>query len=102
VPETRKKRVSRIQYTQEQKKERVIALCTHSGSAKKVAKKYGVSREALYDWKNNLLGKEGHRILSKRKARPLPDDRQDLLSEVESVKSKFIDCNWKRMSWKQR
>jgi len=59
-----------------QKKERVIALCTRSGSAKKVTKKYGVSREALYDWKNNLLGKEWHKILSKGKARPLPDDRQ--------------------------
>ena len=89
APESRKKRVSHIQYTQEQKQDRVIALCTRSGSAQEVAEKYGVSRETLYNWKNDLLSKEGHRTLPKRKSRPLPDDSQALLSEVESLKKQI-------------
>ena len=58
APGTRKKRTGGIQYTQEQKREAVIALCTRTGSAKGIAEEYGVTREALYNWKNDLLGKE--------------------------------------------
>ena len=86
APEYRKKRASRLQYTKEQKQEGIIALCTRSGSAKEVAQEYGVSREVLYTWKNDLLGREGSRILPKQKERQLPDDRDTLLAELESLK----------------
>jgi putative transposase len=58
APGTRKKRVGGLQYTREQKKEAVVALCTRTGSAKDVAEEFGVTREALYNWKNDLLRME--------------------------------------------
>ncbi len=42
----------------EQKREAVIALCTRTGRAKDIAKEYSITPEALYNWKNDLLGKE--------------------------------------------
>jgi putative transposase len=63
----------------------VIALCTRTGSAKDIAKEYGVTREALYNWKNDLLGKEDSIAMPKEDA-PLPDDRDILLSEIETLK----------------
>ena len=78
--------MNRLQYTKEQKQESVIALCTRSGSAKEVAQEYGVSREVLYTWKNELLGREGSRILPKQIERQLPDDRDTLLVELKSLK----------------
>jgi len=47
APGTRKKRTGGIQYTQEQKREAVIALCTRTGSANDIAKEYGVTPAAL-------------------------------------------------------
>jgi len=94
--------VSRLQYTKEQKQESVIALCARSGSAKDVAREYGVTREVLYNWKNDLLGREGNKILPKQKERLLSDDRDTLLAELESLKNRFIGCNWKKMFWQRR
>jgi putative transposase len=85
LPGPRKRYSGGIQYTQEQKKECVVALCSRAGSAKDVAKKYGVTRTALYNWKNDLLGK-GNRELGRKKDKPLPDDKDALLSEIESLK----------------
>ncbi|MHC1762602.1 MAG: hypothetical protein AB9917_24380 [Negativicutes bacterium] len=67
APGTRKRCVGQIQYTQEQKKEGVIALCTRTGSAKDVAREYGVTREAIYNWKTVLLGKEGGTTLTRKR-----------------------------------
>ena len=89
APGTRKKSVAGVQYTQEQKMDGVIAFGSRSGSAKDVANEYGVSRAILYKWKNDLLGKEGNKTLSKKKDRPLPDDKNTLLSEIESLKKQI-------------
>lgn len=86
---TRKRRVSSVKYTKEQKMNGVIALGSRSGSAKAVAKEYGVSREMLYNWKNDLLGKEGSKILSKKKDHQLSNDKSALLSELESLKKQI-------------
>jgi len=86
APGTRKRRVGGIQCTREKKEEAVIALCVRTGSAKEVAKEYSVTREALYIWKNNLLGKEDIAPMSKVEDNPLPDDKDALLSEVETLK----------------
>lgn len=40
------------------KKQAVLELCTREGSAQVVAQKLGVSRPTLYNWKNQLLGRE--------------------------------------------
>lgn len=55
APETRGKRTGGIQYTQEQKRRAVIDLCSRSGSASDVAKRYGTTRVDLYNWKRSLL-----------------------------------------------
>lgn len=86
VPGSRKKRVGGLQYSQEQKKEAVIALCTRTGNAKEIARKYSVTREALYSWKNDLLGKEDNLIMSKAEDKPPSDEKDALLSEIESLK----------------
>jgi putative transposase len=99
APETRKKRVRAIQYTQEQKRECVIELCTRSGSAKDVAREYGVTREALYLWKNDLLGKGDSLTLAKEKDQHLPDDRDALLSEIELLKRQIKRLKLEKDIW---
>lgn len=47
-----------IEYPQEKKEQAVIDLCSRAGSAKEIADQHGVSRVTLYEWKNQLLGKE--------------------------------------------
>ena len=47
---------SNIKYTQAQKEQAVIELCSRAKTAKEVASKYGVTRENLYNWKRALLG----------------------------------------------
>ncbi|HBL49926.1 MAG TPA: IS3 family transposase [Firmicutes bacterium] len=86
APKSRKKRVGGLQYSQEQKKEAVIALCTRTGNAKEIAREYGVTREALYNWKNDLLSKENSITMPEAEDKPLPDNKDALLSEIESLK----------------
>ena len=83
---TRKRCAGGLQYTQEQKKECTIALCSRAGSAKDVAREYGVTRAALYNWKNDLLGKGESITLVRKKDKALPDDKEALSAEVESLK----------------
>jgi transposase-like protein len=64
----------------------VIALCTREQSARVVAEKTGVSRPTLYNWKNQLLGREVPASM-KRKKKPAPDDeRAELEQQVESLR----------------
>ncbi len=89
TPWTRKKYVSGVQYSQEQKKEAVIDLCTRTDSAKNVADDYGTARGTLYKWKNNLLIKEVDKPVKKKKSNPLPTDKDTLLSEIETLKQQI-------------
>ena len=76
----------KVELTPEQKEEAVLDLCSRDGPAKEVAAKYGVTRAALYKWKNGLLGKEPP--LKKRKCEEakLSDDKDVLLAKMESLK----------------
>jgi putative transposase len=89
LPDTRKKRVGNVQYTKVQKLASIIVLETRVGSAKEVAQDCGVTRAALYKWKNDLLGKEGANTLTKLKARKLPDDKDALIGEIELLKKQI-------------
>jgi putative transposase len=86
VPDTRKSRVGGVKHTQRQKEDAVIALCTREGSAMEIAKDFGITRAALYNWKNSLLGKEACITMPKLEDRSLPDDKEALLSEVDQLK----------------
>lgn len=86
----RLKRSSVIQFSQDQKKDAVIELCTREGPAIAVAGRLCVSRYSLYKWKNKLLGKEDGKAMNKSDKPPLPDDRDALLTEVESLKKEIF------------
>lgn len=83
APGTRKLRGGGIQYTKEQKKEAVIELCTRTGNASSIAKKYDVTRNALYKWKKELLDEEDCIPLNKQKNKPYSPDKDALMSEIE-------------------
>jgi len=64
----------------------VIELCTREQSARVVAERTGVSRPTLYNWKNQLLGREVPASM-KRKKKPAPDhERAELEQQVESLR----------------
>jgi putative transposase len=50
--------VGRPKYSESMKQTGVIELCSRPGSAQAVAEKLGVCRPTLYNWKNQLLGRE--------------------------------------------
>lgn len=87
---------SKVKYTQEQKEEAVIALCSRTKSAKEVASEYGITRENLYNWKRTILGagettqmksslkKENQNELIKENAE-LVKERDRLLQEVHRL-----------------
>ena len=77
---------SRVQFSREQKQEAVIALCSRTGSAKDIAKAHGVTREALYNWKHALLGKETSVAKAKKKPEDLSKDKDQLLTEISVLK----------------
>ena len=61
LPETRKAvvgSVGRPRYPETLKHAGVMELCTRQESAQAVAEKLGVCRPTLYNWKNQLLGRE--------------------------------------------
>lgn len=99
APGTRKKRVGGIVYTKEQKLEAVIALCARNGSAKDVAQKYGIKREAIYGWKYELLGKETNFSMSKEDDKTLPEEREALLSEIETLKRQIKRFKMETAIW---
>ena len=86
APEHRKRRGGAVQFSKEQKKDAVIALCSRRASAKSVAQAVGTNRDVLYKWKYELLGKE--RIMEKAKKQDdaLPNDKEQLLTEIETLK----------------
>ena len=85
---------SLIKYTQEQKEQAVISLCSRSKPAKEVAAEIGVTREVLYNWKRQLLS-EGCEQRMPKKPKSLNDannvetkgQQTDLTSEKELLKT---------------
>lgn len=75
-----------VQFTYEQKQDAVVALCSRRGSAHEVAREHGVTRAVIYKWKDNLLGKESTMTKAKKQAEDLPNDKEQLLLEIETLK----------------
>lgn len=76
-------------FTQEEKKEAVIDLCVRTGAAKDIAKTYGISRETLYNWKNELIPGGVDLTMADRPEEHLIDDRDALLKEIETMKQQI-------------
>jgi putative transposase len=62
------------------KQSAVIALCMRQGSAESVAQAVGVSRPALYNWKNQLLGHDAPSSM-KRPPDPTPSPEREALEK---------------------
>ena len=89
APGQRKVRITHgdmIQFSEEKKKDAVISLCTRDTSAAVVAEEYGVSRACLYNWKKQLLDKKDENSMVHSKKPNLPDDKDELQAELESLR----------------
>ena len=73
-----------VRYTQAEKQKAVEAMLLHGIPDYKVAAQYGVSRAALYNWKQRLLGRNGVVPMSK-KADPVEQSRSKESLEEESA-----------------
>jgi transposase InsO family protein/transposase-like protein len=88
APDMRRQRGGGVQLSEEKRRSAVIDLCSGKGSVKNIAEAYGAQPGALRKWKTDLLGKETL-PMSKIPNDPLPDDRDALLSEIETLKAQI-------------
>ena len=68
------------------KKLAVLELCTREGSVQVVAHKLGVSRPTLYNWKNQLLGREAPASMKHTHQSPQAQEREELERQVEILR----------------
>ena len=64
-PDTRKLKRKPLQYSQEQKRQAVVDLCSREGTASEIAQKYGADKASIYAWRRQLLGEENKVVLKK-------------------------------------
>jgi transposase InsO family protein/transposase-like protein len=74
-----------VRHARELKQKAVIDLCTRQDSGQAVAQKIGVSRPTLYNWKNQLLGREVPASMKRPKNPSQAPDREELERQVESL-----------------
>ena len=87
-PETKKHVVSKVARptaSLASKRAAVYELCTREGSAQAVAHKLDVDRVTLYNWKNQLLGREAPASMKRDKQQPTQAQVSDLERQVESL-----------------
>lgn len=80
----RRKQNAKLECTYQEKKEAVISLVTRSSTAEKTAQQHGANRDALYRWKKEILGQEGHGM--ERKRREHVEDSDQLKQEAEVLR----------------
>jgi putative transposase len=88
-PETKKTvvgKVSKPAASLDLKRAAVYELCTREGSAQDVASKLDVARVTLYNWKNQLLGREAPASMKRERARH--QNRGGMICSSKSRRSK--------------
>jgi len=88
-PETRKYVVNRAEgllSPRVSKQAAVFDLCTRQGSAQAVAQKLDVNRTTLYNWKNQLLGREAPASMKRPNDSPPEPERAELERQLESLR----------------
>ncbi len=70
-------------FSEHEKRQAVIDLCTREGSAAEVAAHVGVSRVQLYAWRNQLLEEEGPMVKNRRNDAATPDELERQLKELQ-------------------
>ena len=68
------------------KRAAVIALCTRQESPQKIAQQLGVCRPTLYNWKNQLLGREAPASIKRDRNTPFAHERRALERELEELR----------------
>jgi len=77
--------VGRPRYPESMKQAGVIGLCTRRETAQAVAEKLGVCRPTLYNWKNQLLGREAPASMKHSNNSPPVPERAELERQLESL-----------------
>lgn len=79
-----------VRYTQAEKQKAVEAMLLHGIPDYKVAAQYGVSRAALYNWKQRLLGRDGVVPMNK-KAAPVEQSgvKESLEAEIADLQQQI-------------
>ena len=67
------------------KQSAVIALCTRQNSARSLAQEVGVCRPTLYNWKNQLLGREVPASMKHQRDLPAAPEREVLERQIEEL-----------------
>ena len=125
IPEARKAIVGSVgqrRYPESLKQTGVVELCTRQESAQAVADKLGVCRPTLYNWKNQLLGREApasmkhtHRSAQQRERDELELQvavlrrevrqlrlEQDLLNKANELLKKGLGVNLQLLSNREK
>jgi len=90
-PQLRRRMVGRapnIQHPPETKNAAVVELCTRTTNALSIAQSVGVCRPTLYNWKNQLLGREASASMKRRQTpqtAPEPKQLTDLEQQVSQL-----------------
>lgn len=90
-PQLRRRMVGRapnVQHPLETKNEAVVELCTRTTNALSIAQSAGVCRPTLYNWKNQLLGREASSSMKRRQTSqtaPGPKQLTDLEKQVSQL-----------------
>lgn len=88
LPQSRKAVVGSVvrpRYPESMKQAGVIELCTRRKTAQAVAEKLGVCRPTLYNWKNQLLGREAPASMKHSNNSPPAPERAELERQLESL-----------------
>jgi transposase InsO family protein/transposase-like protein len=88
-PQVRQRIVGRapnVQHPLELKNAAVIELCTRKTSAQEIAQKLAVCRPTLYNWKNQLLGREAPASMTHHNHPPSAPDLTELERQAESLR----------------
>src|SRR5471030_837520 len=87
-PDVRKHIIGRAaspQYSPELKTAAVVELCTRQISAQAIAEKLAISRPTLYNWKNQLLGREAPPSMKcQHDSNPIPE-KTEMQRQFESL-----------------
>jgi putative transposase len=75
-----------VQHSQELKHAAVLELCTRQVSAQAVAQKLAVSRPTLYNWKNQLLGRDAPSSMKRKNDSQSGPEQTELQRQVETLR----------------
>jgi transposase InsO family protein/transposase-like protein len=99
LPESRRAvvgSVGRPMYPEPMKQAGVIELCTRRETAQSVAEKLGVCRPTLYNWKNQLLGREACAHMKHSNKSPPVPERAELERQLESLQREIRQLQMER------